>query len=172
MTPERNRFADSFSEFIRGRIERTEFAAIAPLLGWSPPPSMGEIFAAARPYVSEALSGEAVLTVGAPLHEWRHGQIEAVVNVGPLECMPTKIAEAQLQPNAEKEGLLSLTLPFNGDPISEAALDNFAFEVHARFQRRKNGGQPGRPGGVARADERLFKGRSGHREVSSMARRE
>ena len=53
--------------------------------------------------------------------------------------MPTKIADAQLHQIAEREGLLSLTLPFNGDPVSAAALDNFAFEVRARFQRRKNG---------------------------------
>ena len=53
--------------------------------------------------------------------------------------MPTKIAEAQLHHIAEREGLLSLTLPLNGDPVSEAALDNFAFEVRARFQRRHGG---------------------------------
>jgi hypothetical protein len=114
-------------------------AAIAPHLGWKPPASTAQTLAAARPYVSEALMGEAVLTVGAPLYEWHHQQIDAMVNVGPLECMPTKIAEAQLRHITEREGLLSLTLPFNGDPVSEAVLDNFAFEVHARFQRRKNG---------------------------------
>jgi hypothetical protein len=61
------------------------------------------------------------------------------VNVGPLECMPTKIAEAQFHHLAERDGLLSLTLAFNGDPVSEAALDNFAFEVKARFQNRRTG---------------------------------
>jgi hypothetical protein len=50
--------------------------------------------------------------------------------------MPTKIAEAQFHQLAEREGLLSLTLAFNGDPISTTALDNFAFEVKARFQHR------------------------------------
>ena len=49
--------------------------------------------------------------------------------------MPTKIAEAQFHHVAEHEGLLSLTLSFNGDPISATALDNFAFEVKARAQR-------------------------------------
>jgi predicted nucleotide-binding protein (sugar kinase/HSP70/actin superfamily) len=145
--PNRNRFADGFSDLVRRRIEHAEFAVMAPHLGWAPPPSTTETLAAARPYVSDALEGEAVLTVGAPLHEWRHRQIDAVVNVGPLECMPTKIAEAQLRHLAGCEGLLSLTLPFNGDPVSAAALDNFAFEVQARFQRRKNG--------VARQEQRL-----------------
>jgi len=31
--------------------------------------------------------------------------------------------------------LLSLTLPFNGDPIDTGPLDSFAFEVHERFRR-------------------------------------
>jgi predicted CoA-substrate-specific enzyme activase len=136
--PNRNRLADGFSYLIRRRIENAAFAAIAPHLGWTPPVTTAETLTAASPYISAALKGEAVLTVGAPLHEWRHGLIDATVNVGPLECMPTKIAEAQLHHAAEREGLLSLTLPFNGDPVNEAALDNFAFEVHARFQRRKN----------------------------------
>ena len=139
--PGGNRLANHFSELVRKRIENLAFAAIAPSLNWTPPPSTAETLAAASSYVSGALHGEAVLTVGAPLHEWRHRQIDAVVNVGPLECMPTKIAEAQFHHVAQREGLLSLTLPFNGDPVSAAALDNFAFEVLARFQCRKNDGR-------------------------------
>jgi hypothetical protein len=100
------------------------------------PSSIDAVVKAAQPYVSGALHGEAVLTVGAPLCEWRHNQIDGVVNVGPLECMPTKIAEAQFHHIAEREGLISLTLSFNGDPINTSALDSFAFEVHERFRNR------------------------------------
>ena len=78
-----------------------------------------------------------MVTVGTSLHEWRHKRIDGVVNVGPLECMPTKIAEAQLHHVAERDGLPSLTLLFNGDPINTAVLDNFAFEVKAGAARRK-----------------------------------
>ena len=74
--------------------------------------------------------------MGSPVAEWRHREIDAVVSVGPLECMPNKIAEAQLFHVAEREGLHSLTLPLNGDPISPDTLDNFTFEVLARFRRR------------------------------------
>ncbi len=136
----RNRVADTFSHLVRQQIDSSVFAAMAPQLGWAAPPSAAESLAAARPYINPALEGEAVLSVGAPLHEWRHGQIDAVVCVGPLECMPTKIAEAQYHHLAEREGVLSLTLAFNGDPVSLAALDNFAFEVNARFKNRR--GQP------------------------------
>jgi hypothetical protein len=59
-----------------------------------------------------------------------------VVSVGPLECMPNKIAEAQLFHVAEREGLLALTLPVNGDSLDAEVIDNFAFEVHKRFRQK------------------------------------
>ncbi len=98
---------------------------------------MPDILDTAEPYLRSKLIGEAVLTVGAPLAEWRRGEIDAVVSVGPLECMPNKIAEAQFFHVAEREGLLSLTLPLNGDHLDAEVLDNFAFEVHARFRRNR-----------------------------------
>ncbi len=128
---------DRVSDFLRHRIEALAFSAIAPYLGWPDPPTIPETLAAARPYLSDALEGEAVLTLGAPLTEWRKGHIAAVVNVGPLECMPTKIAQAQLHHVAEEDGLLNLTLSFNGDPINTAALDNFAYEVKARAAQQR-----------------------------------
>ena len=131
-------FAAGFSQFVRRRIESLAMSALAPHLGWAALPTTEEALAAAEPYVNSALLGEAVLTVGAPLHEWRHGQIHGVVNVGPLECMPSKIAEAQWHQLAEREGTLCLTLAFNGDPVNTAALDNFAFEVKSRFAGKRN----------------------------------
>ncbi len=129
-------FSDILSEKIRHRIERLEVAAIGRHLGWPVPPTTTEALRAAKPYINDALEGEAVLTVGGPLCKWRRGEIDAVVCVGPLECMPTKIAEAQYHHVAEREGLLNVTLSFNGEPISTTALDNFAFEVKTVFQRK------------------------------------
>ena len=135
-TPGRNRLAHRFGNFLQRRIESAACSALAPHLGRTEPANIDAILKAATPYVNGALRGEAVLTVGAPLCEWRHNQIDGVVNVGPLECMPSKIAEAQFHHVAEREGLISLTLSFNGDPINTSALDNFAFEVHRRFRNR------------------------------------
>jgi hypothetical protein len=50
--------------------------------------------------------------------------------------MPNKIAEAQLFHVAEREGLLALTLPVNGDSLDDEVLDNFAFEIHKRFRQK------------------------------------
>jgi len=151
----RNRLADSFSDFVQRRIESVALGCIAPCLGWPAPPSVTEALDAAEPYVNAALEGEAVLTLGASLVEWRRRQVDAVVNVGPLECMPTKIVEAQFHHLAEREGLLSLTLAYNGDPISSAVLDNFAFEVRARFQQRKPGAGTARTPSAGKVPEKL-----------------
>jgi hypothetical protein len=59
--------------------------------------------------------------------------------------MPNKIAEAQFFHTAEREGLPSLTLALNGDPIDGSALDHFVYEVHARFGQRRRSGPSSSP---------------------------
>ena len=76
---------------------------------------------------------EAVLSVGAPVHEFHRGLIDGVVAVGPHECMPNKIVEAQFFHVAERTGLPTLTLSVSGEPIDEELLDRFAFEVHEYY---------------------------------------
>jgi hypothetical protein len=90
------------------------------------------VLAASAPYLREALEGEAVLTLGAPILGWRRGEIDAAVLVAPLECMPSKLAEAQFLHASEREGLLTLSLSLNGGPPDPEVLDAFAFEVRRR----------------------------------------
>jgi predicted nucleotide-binding protein (sugar kinase/HSP70/actin superfamily) len=102
---------------------------------------------AAGGYLRDDLEGEAVLSLGGPLHAWRHGEIDAAVLAGPLECMPNKLAEAQFTHAAEREGLVTLTLAMSGEPIDPELLDNFAFDVHRRSRReaRHPTGRPDPP---------------------------
>lgn len=118
------------------RVQRVFHDAVGRVLGWPERMATRDCLEAAFPYLRSALEGEAVLTLGGPIHAWRAGQIDAVVSAGPLECMPNKIAEAQFFHVAEREGLLSLTLSLNGEPVAPDVLDNFAFEVQERFRRR------------------------------------
>ncbi|MBW1880856.1 MAG: hypothetical protein JRJ84_21085, partial [Deltaproteobacteria bacterium] len=94
---------------------------------------------AAAPFIRSELEGEAILTLGGPLHEWREGLIDGTISVGPLECMPSKIAEAQLFHVAQTDGLVSLSLPLNGDPVDSEVLDGFAWEVKEAHRRRGGG---------------------------------
>ena len=133
----RGKLGERISSLVQSRIQERTSAIVARELGWGHRTTAAESLDAASGYLREALVGEAVLTLGGPVHEWREGKIDAVISVGPHECMPTKIAESQLFHVAQREGLLSLTLALNGDPIDPEVLDNFAFETHARFARRE-----------------------------------
>jgi hypothetical protein len=133
---ERTGIAPHLSSFTRSVIQSLAYSAMAERLGWPHRTTVKESLAASSPYIREQFQGESVLTIGGPVHEWREGLIDGAISVGPLECMPNKISEAQFFHIAEKEGLLTLTLSLNGDPMAPEALDNFAFEVQALFKRR------------------------------------
>ena len=130
---------DRVINFLKERIRHSAWEAMAKHLQLPEPVAVNHIADAATEYLAGDIGGEAVLTLGWSLHNWRKGEIAAVVNVGPLECMPTRIAESQFFHAAEREGLPTLTLTFNGDPLAEDVLDNFAFEVHARHRAGKPG---------------------------------
>ncbi len=137
--PARQGFGERLKSFVQRRIQGVAYATVASRLGWPERSGVVEALSAATPYLRSNLEVESVLTVGTAAHEWREGHIDAVVSVGPLECMPNKIAEAQFFHVAEKEGLLSLTLSLNGDPVDAEILDAFSYEVHERFRTRREG---------------------------------
>ncbi|MDH5718102.1 MAG: acyl-CoA dehydratase activase-related protein [Spirochaetia bacterium] len=124
------------NSFVLRRVLNQLYNIFKNKLNWHKRTEVKNSLKAAAPYIRQKLNGEAILTLGAPLYEWREGYIDGVVAAGPHECMPTKIAEAQFFHVAEKEGLLSLVIPYNGDPIDIQIIENFAFEVKARFKRK------------------------------------
>ncbi|MCE9583235.1 MAG: acyl-CoA dehydratase activase-related protein, partial [Planctomycetes bacterium] len=122
--------------WMQNRIQDTLYAAAATPLDWPPRTTAKHCIETATPWIRPALEGEASLTIGESVAEWREGLIDGAVSVGPHECMPNKVAEAQFFHVAEKEGLPSVTLALNGDPVDPEILDRFAYEVHSRFRAR------------------------------------
>jgi len=138
-------FGARLRSLVQSRIQERTYAICARILGWPPRTRVRQTLAAAAPYLREELTGDAVLTVGGPLHEWREGLIDGAVSVGPLECMPTRISESQHFHVAEREGLPTLTIPYNGDPMDPEVLDNFLFEVRRGRERRSAGASAAPP---------------------------
>ncbi len=133
----RRTLGERLEAWIRHRIEATCTAAVARPMGWRLPSAVADVVAAAAPWMRDALEAETVLTVGAALDAWRRREVDGVLSVGPLECMPNKLAETQLVHIGEREGLGSLTLSLNGDPLDPEPLDAFALEVKARHRARR-----------------------------------
>jgi predicted CoA-substrate-specific enzyme activase len=129
-------WADRLRSMIEKRIWSVMHGAVSDRLPLANGHGVEEVVEASRPYLRGDVGGESVLALGRSLTDWKHRTIDAVVNVGPMECMPTRIAESQFFHIAEREGLPSLTLSYNGDPLATSALENFAFEVQARFRNK------------------------------------
>ncbi len=123
--------------FVNSRVRSRARGILAHALGWPDPTSVADAVHAGGDYLRPDLGGEAILAVGDPVHAWRARRIDGVVHVGSLECMPSKVAEAQLFQVTEREGLLSLTRPLNGDPVDAEVLDGFAHAIHARHRARR-----------------------------------
>ncbi len=133
---------DHFSTFVRNRIHDRLYHAIARELDWSPAISVKEKLTAASAYLRKQLEVESVLTIGTPLCMKAADpfSIDGVISVGPLECMPNKIAESMFFHLAEHKALPSLTLAVNGDPIDPEVLDTFIYEIVSGFHRRRGNG--------------------------------
>jgi predicted CoA-substrate-specific enzyme activase len=135
LPPARSPLLARITSTVQAQIQERLYALVARGLRWPHRTSVKDSLKAAGDYLRSDLTGEAVLTLGGPTHEHRQGEIQGVVSVGPLECMPNKLSETQLFHVAEREGLLSLTLSLNGDPLDLEVLDSFVFEVKDRFRK-------------------------------------
>lgn len=126
-----------FSAKLQLFILQSLFKTAAKPMKWAKLSRAKDQLEVAEPYVRYQLEGEAGLTLGGAIHEWTHHEIDAVLSLGPHECMPSKIAEAQFFHVAENNGLHSNTLHLNGDPVDPGVIENFVYEVRERFAERK-----------------------------------
>jgi predicted CoA-substrate-specific enzyme activase len=127
---------DPLTAGITGLVQRVTGRSLHDIcrreMGWGSRTRVEDILHAGERYVSPALTGEAVLTVGGPLHEFEQGKVDGVVIVGPHECMPCKISEAQYSKVGQDVDLPSLSIYVGGDGLDVEALDRFAFDLLER----------------------------------------
>jgi predicted CoA-substrate-specific enzyme activase len=128
--------ATRFSAFVQGRIQARAWNLVRGPFGWPAPPSAAAELHAAAPFVRHQLEGEPGLTLGGALLASRSGDVDGVLSLAPLECLASRVAEAQFPYAAPADDMHVLCLQLNGDPIDPEALDAFLYEVEARFARR------------------------------------
>ncbi|NOZ85054.1 MAG: CoA activase [Deltaproteobacteria bacterium] len=140
-----NWFANRITSTVQYAVQNRMYRIVQETMGWPDRTRVVDSVKAASPYLSSDLHGEAILTLGGPVHEYKQGEITGVVSVGPLECMPSKVAQAQFFHAAEDLGLIPLSISVNGDSVDPEVLDNFVFEVKSRFEAQKNQKQAEKP---------------------------
>jgi predicted nucleotide-binding protein (sugar kinase/HSP70/actin superfamily) len=123
-------------------VAATLYAVVADALEWGQRPVPAAAVDAAAPYADHDLSTETNLTLGTAIHEYLAGEADGAVSVGPLECMPNKIAESHFERVDADLGLPSVTFNMSGEPVDQAAVDAFAYEVRERWDRNRAEREP------------------------------
>jgi len=81
-----------------------------------------ELIAAGEKFISPKLTGEAILTVGAALHEIMHPAC-GIISIGPFGCMPSRVAESVLSEQFTRGEKLELLMKTDGsDPSSHGSI--------------------------------------------------
>jgi predicted nucleotide-binding protein (sugar kinase/HSP70/actin superfamily) len=80
-------------------------------------------------YIGFEAIGEAILSIGGSIINSRKGKVDAILNIGPNECLQCKIAESILAQNYKKNNLITKSIEFNGDPIDPKLIEDFVYDV-------------------------------------------
>jgi predicted nucleotide-binding protein (sugar kinase/HSP70/actin superfamily) len=98
--------------YVKGYFDRKIRDLLAPSgLFFHEVLNVDDLVKAGEKFISPMLTGEAILTVGAALHEILHPAC-GIISIGPFGCMPTRVAEAVLSEKftaGEKQELLART---------------------------------------------------------------
>jgi len=132
-----NRWANALTALVQKTTYRVLYRLCQEALGWPAREKIDEVIEASEPYVHKELEGEAALTLGGPVLAYQRGHIQGVVSVGPHECMPSKIAEAQYAKAARDCGIPYLCIPLTGDAIDTETLDRFAYDIREQHKSRR-----------------------------------
>lgn len=89
-------------------------------------------------YLTPAVEGEAVLSMGRAVEYAEHG-FDGIVNVIPFGCMPGTIASMLLHPLRQDHKLpvLNLVVDGNKDPGQDIRLEAFFYQCYEHMQRRQ-----------------------------------
>ncbi len=122
-----------------------------------PGPNVRQVVSHGKPHISEQLTGEAILTVGASLHEIMSPSC-GVISIGPFGCMPSRVAEAVLSEKfragsagkkatsvlEEDSRLPFLAIETDGNPfpqLIEARLEAFCLQAKRLHKRMSQTGR-------------------------------
>ena len=94
----RQKFMDRYENRITSIVSRTGLMSLKPT-------HLQSVIHTATPYISENLSGEAILTIGSAISEVATN-VCGVIAIGPFGCMPNRLSEAILSDAMTRENKL------------------------------------------------------------------
>ena len=121
----------AIKDFVQKRISHRFEHVFEGFLETAPEPHVGEVMRLAAPYVHVSFEGEAILSIGKAVDMCRQGAA-GIVNAMPFGCMPGTITSALLHPIADKFGVPTISMPYDGTHSPTLGLTLETFMEQAR----------------------------------------
>jgi len=78
-------------------------------------------------YIGVDSVGEAILSIGGSIIQYRNSDVDAILNIGPRECLQCKVADSITQKLNSK--IITKSIEFDGDPIAPQIVEEFVYDV-------------------------------------------
>lgn len=121
----------AIKDFVQKRISHRFEHLFHGFLETAPEPHVDEVMRLAAPHVHVSFEGEAILSIGKAVDMCRKGAA-GIVNAMPFGCMPGTVTTALLHPIAERFGVPTISMPFDGTHSPTLGLTLETFMEQAR----------------------------------------
>lgn len=116
------------NNYLRNRMKIIPNTIIHERLGVPKFPELKNEIEEISPYIGIDSIGESILSIGGSIIQNKTADIDAILNVGPRECLQCKVADS-ISKNMNTK-IISKSIEFDGDPISSSIVEEFVYDIH------------------------------------------
>lgn len=117
------------NKYVKYRIRKIPNSILCKELGMPEFPKLKNKIEEISQFIGFDSIGEAILSIGGSIVQRKAGQVEALMNLGPSECLQCKVADSIIKNALCKNNILAKSIEFNGDIMDESAIDDFVYDI-------------------------------------------
>jgi predicted nucleotide-binding protein (sugar kinase/HSP70/actin superfamily) len=115
-----------FARWAMSAVRRDLYRRVQRWHPWLPTPEIARVVKTSREVIARDPIGEAPITIGSALLNWREGTCDGIVVASPWSCAPGLVAESLLR---HERQIPMLFVYCDGTPLDEPRLGRFAFRL-------------------------------------------
>ncbi|MBX3006811.1 MAG: hypothetical protein KF816_02170 [Melioribacteraceae bacterium] len=117
------------NKYVKYRIRKIPNMIFSKELGMPNFPELKNEIEEITRYIGFDSIGEAILSVGGSIVQHKAGKVDALMNLGPSECLQCKVADSIIKNALCKNNILAKSIEFNGDIMDESIIDDFVYDI-------------------------------------------
>lgn len=117
------------NKYVKYRIRKIPNSILCKELGMPEFPKLKNEIEEISQFIGFDSIGEAILSIGGTMVQYKAGKVDALMNLGPSECLQCKIADSIIKNALCKKKIHAKSIEFNGDMMDESAIDDFVYDI-------------------------------------------